>query len=93
MHNLYISLTLRLRLMEEMGNTFNRVFLPILPARFHRGQIQKELLKLYKLPRTGPNMRLINEMIENNGFYKIKVDGICLFKKRSDYEKVHARSN
>ena len=71
----------RIELIERMSRTFREVVQPTLPDRFRRGEVQRIILKLHNLPRTGPNMRAINEAIESYGYKKFYLLGICSFKK------------
>lgn len=71
----------RLNLICKFEKTFKEDIEPYLPPRINRGALQGVLLKKYNLPRSGPNMRLINEMMHKFGYKKIIINGECLYRK------------
>lgn len=65
----------RIELMERITRLFEQEMEPLLPRKPRRGPIQGFILKRLGLPRTGPNMRLINESIKKLGYRMIIQDG------------------
>lgn len=74
----------RLQLIEKFIITFKNEFESDLSHKFLRGPIQKAILKKHKLPVNGPNMRLINESLEQLGYKKIYHNGWSYFKKLNE---------
>lgn len=71
----------RIELIEKISSTFKLEIEPTLPKRFLRGPLQKQILKKYNLPVTGPYMRIINEALAKLGYKKIYIDGWSYYKK------------
>lgn len=73
----------RLDLIDRFRVLFQLEIEPHMTSKYiKRGLVQGKLFKLCNLPRTGLNMKLVNEAVESLGYKKVHSYGYHVFKKR-----------
>jgi len=71
----------RIEFINRIALVFKQELEETLPRKFRRGPIQGWIFKRFNIPRTGPNMRAVNEAMEMLGYKQIKQDGWGCYKK------------
>ncbi len=71
----------RLELVNLILTVFKEEFEGELPQRFRRGPFQGQVFSRLGLPRTGANMRAVNDAMKIAGYSMIIIDGWGLYKR------------